>query len=379
MRFSKSAPPTFRSFQGTRDAWVQHSLLSAAAMPPLLHGPSFPNCIWERTCLRSCTSLRRGMGLAKQSGGMAAALKKGTAMNNPIPSGWRVWLMAARPRTLGASIAPVIMGTAMAYRDGGFYAPTALATLLCAVLIQVEANYANDYFDFLKGADTEARLGPIRATAAGLVTPRQMRNATLAVLTLAMLLGLYLVWRGGAPILAIGVLSVVFAALYTGGPYPLGYLGLGEVFVLIFFGPVAVGGTYYVQTLEWRLLPTVAGLAPGLISCAILAVNNLRDIEEDRRTGKRTLAARFGAAFARAEYLACVFGGMFVVPWVLAFWGAGRAHLPYSAVFILSAAVAVAPLRVFLGEQGAALNVRLARTGKALLLFSVLFSIWWLL
>ena len=270
----------------------------------------------------------------------------------------------------------MIMGTAMACRDGGFHAPTALATLLCAILIQIEANYANDYFDFLKGADTEARLGPTRATASGLVTPKQMRNATLIVLGLSLLLGLYLVWRSGWPILAIGLLSVIFAALYTGGPYPLGYLGLGEVFVLIFFGPVAVGGTFYAQTLEWRVLPTVAGLAPGLIACAILAVNNLRDIDEDRRTGKRTLAARLGARFAKWEYTLCLFTGMAAVLGLLALLSPPRLGM---AAGLLAVPAAVPTVRRVFRETGPALNACLASTGKLLLIFSVLFSIGWLL
>jgi 1,4-dihydroxy-2-naphthoate octaprenyltransferase len=305
-------------------------------------------------------------------------------MTDRIASSWRVWLLAARPRTLGASIAPVIMGTAMAFKDGGFHAPTAVATLLCAILIQIEANYANDYFDFLKGADTDARLGPTRATASGLVTPVQMRNATLIVLGMALLLGLYLVWRGGWPILAIGVLSVIFAALYTGGPYPLGYLGLGEVFVLIFFGPVAVGGTYYAQTLEWRLLPTIAGLAPGLISCAILAVNNLRDIDEDRRTGKHTLAARFGPVFARWEYAVCMSAGTLVIFILLdlytspSLFDSWQEALRIAAGFLAVILPERIQRRVF-RETGPALNTCLASTGKLLLILSVLFSLGWLL
>ncbi len=298
-------------------------------------------------------------------------------MSDGTTLGWRVWLLAARPKTLGASIAPVLMGTAMACKDGGFHALTALATLLCAVLIQIEANYANDYFDFLKGADTEARLGPTRATASGLVTPKQMRNATLVVLGLSLLLGLYLVWRGGWPILSIGVLSVIFAALYTGGPYPLGYLGLGEIFVLIFFGPVAVGGTYYVQTLEWRLLPTVAGLAPGLIACAILAVNNLRDVEEDRRTGKKTLAVRFGARFAGIEYVSCFCFGLLGIPLVLRLLE-GKSH-GILILLLLPVVFCVAPIQGIFHEQGEALNKRLASTGKALVLFGIMFAIGWLL
>jgi len=151
------------------------------------------------------------------------------------------------------------------------------------------------------------------------------------------------------------------------------------VFVLIFFGPVAVGGTYYVQTLEWRMLPTVAGLAPGLISCAILAVNNLRDIDEDRRTGKRTLAARFGAKFGRVEYLTCIFGGMVVVPGVLAFLRPEHSLFLFNALLIFPVVISISPIQGFLREDGVALNVRLATTGKALILFSVLFALWWLL
>jgi 1,4-dihydroxy-2-naphthoate octaprenyltransferase len=191
-----------------------------------------------------------------------------------------------------------------------------------------------------------------------------------------LLLGLYLVWRGGWPILAIGLFSVVFAALYTGGPYPLGYLGLGEVFVLIFFGPVAVGGTYYVQTLEWRLLPTVAGLGPGLISCAILAVNNLRDIDEDRRTGKHTLAARFGPTFARWEYAVCLFSGAMTIYILIVYFG------PSSRNFIVGLMALCAPMPVVrrvVRETGPALNACLALTGKLLLVLSILFSIGWLL
>ena len=222
------------------------------------------------------------------------------------PGAVAVWILAARPKTLWASISPVVIGIAMAFGDGGFHAPAALVALACSVLIQVATNFANDLFDYQKGADTEARQGPMRVTQAGLVTPGMMKRGILVVLTLTLLGGLYLIWRGGWPAALIGVLSVTAGLLYTGGPRPLGYLGLGDLFVLIFFGPVAVAGTYYVQALTVNATVIVAGLAPGLLSVAILAVNNLRDADEDRRTGKRTLAVRFGPGFTRAEYIIAV-------------------------------------------------------------------------
>ncbi|RMF56518.1 MAG: 1,4-dihydroxy-2-naphthoate octaprenyltransferase, partial [Calditrichaeota bacterium] len=198
---------------------------------------------------------------------------------------WKVWLMASRPRTLGAAIAPVLMGLSMAYADMGLHMPSAIATLICALLIQIGTNFANDYYDFVQGADTGERLGPTRATQAGLVTPQAMKKAFIMVFSVAFLIGLYLIWRGGWPIFLIGVLSILFGILYTGGPYPLGYNGLADIFVLIFFGPVAVGGTYYLQTLQINGLVLIAGLAPGLISTALLTVNNLRDVITDRQAG----------------------------------------------------------------------------------------------
>ncbi|MBI3119171.1 MAG: 1,4-dihydroxy-2-naphthoate octaprenyltransferase, partial [Candidatus Hydrogenedentes bacterium] len=185
----------------------------------------------------------------------------------------KTWLLAARPKTLWAGVSPVIIGSAMAWEAGAFHPAAALAALAGAVLIQIGANFANDYFDFIKGTDTAERVGPTRVTQAGLVTPRQMRNATALVLALAFLIGLYLASRGGWPILLIGLLSIAFAVLYTGGPFPLAYLGLGDLFVLIFFGLVAVSGTYYVQALQLPLAALLAGIAPGLFSTAILTVN----------------------------------------------------------------------------------------------------------
>lgn len=282
--------------------------------------------------------------------------------------------MAARPKTLPAGAMPVIMGAALAWRDGVFHAPAFLCALAGALLIQIATNYANDYFDFVKGADDAERVGPARATAAGLVTPGQMRVAAAIVLLLALVPGAWLIHRGGWPILAIGVFSLAFAVLYTGGPYPLAYLGLGDLFVLIFFGPVAVAGTYYVQALEVTPTALAAGLAPGLLSTAILTVNNLRDIDGDRRAGKRTLAVRFGTGFARWEYAVCVAGAILGVPPLLAFMAGGH----WTA---LIACVAIAPgvfaIRAVWTRAGAALNPMLAGTGKLLVIFTLLFAIAW--
>ncbi len=291
------------------------------------------------------------------------------------PGAVSVWLLAARPKTLWASIAPVVIGTAMAFGDGGFHAPAALVALACSVLIQVATNFANDLFDYQKGADTEARQGPLRVTQAGLATPGMMKRGILVVLLLTLLGGLYLIWRGGWPAAFIGVFSVACGMLYTGGPRPLGYMGLGDLFVLIFFGPVAVAGTYYVQALTVNATVIVAGLAPGLLSVAILAVNNLRDADEDGRTGKRTLAVRFGPGFARAEYIIAVVAAC-LLP-LLLYLASGRR--PYSVATVAVMVVALPAFRRLFVLDGPLLNPVLAYTAKLLLLYSAVFSIGWVL
>ncbi|KAA3662501.1 MAG: 1,4-dihydroxy-2-naphthoate polyprenyltransferase, partial [Calditrichaeota bacterium] len=233
----------------------------------------------------------------------------------------KVWLLAARPKTLWAAIAPVLMGTALAANDDVYHWPSALVALIGAVLIQIGTNYANDYFDYLKGADTGERLGPTRATQAGQVKPQQMRFAFILIFVLAMVLGIYLVWRGGWPVVAIGVASIFFGILYTATPYALAYLGIADLFVLVFFGPVAVGGTYYVQALSIAPHVIIAGFAPGLISMAILVVNNLRDIETDSKAGKKTLAVRFGRKFTQAEYILCLVVACFIGFWLFYAYG----------------------------------------------------------
>src|SRR5690606_25617337 len=226
--------------------------------------------------------------------------------------GPQVWITAARPKTLPAAVAPVLVGTAIALEAGVFHALAAACAMLGAVLIQIGTNYANDYHDFVKGADTDARKGPMRVTQAGLVTPEATRNAAVVAFALAVAAGTYLMIRGGWPIVAIGAASILSGVLYTAGRYALAYVGLADLFVLVFFGPVAVAGTYYVQAVgdaaALALPPVVvaAGLGPGLLATAILLVNNVRDVDEDRAADKRTLVVRFGRGFGVRLYAGCV-------------------------------------------------------------------------
>ena len=291
------------------------------------------------------------------------------------PSPLRTWIMASRLRTLPAAIAPVLIGCAMVIADGHFHVVAATAALLGAIVIQIGTNYANDYFDFVNGADNDKRVGPTRATAAGLIAPQSMRRAFIATFALTIPIIVYLTLRGGWPVVVIGVTSVLSGILYTGGPRPLGYMGLGDVFVLVFFGPVAVAGTYYVQALSVSTEVLVAGLAPGLLSTAILVVNNLRDRETDAEVGKNTLAVRFGPTFARYEYLSALLLALAIPPilvaWTEAHWGA----LTTALVVI----PAWGPVVSMWTEQGRALDPNLGRTGRLLALYSVLFSVGWVL
>lgn len=292
-------------------------------------------------------------------------------MPSPSPA---VWILAARPKTLPAAAAPVLIGCALAVGDGFFALVPSLAALSAALLIQIGTNYANDYFDFVKGTDTAARLGPTRVTQAGLATPSQMKMATAFVFGLAMLIGLYLVLRSGWPILVIGLLSMAFGLLYTGGPYPLGYNGLGDIFVLIFFGPVAVAGTYFVNTHEFSGPSMMAGLIPGLFSVGILTINNLRDIDNDRIAGKRTLQVRFGPSIARAEYLLCIFAPHAVTA-VLAL--SERRWLALVSIATIIPTIRLA--RRVLIATGPEFNSALAATGRILFLHAALFSVGWIL
>lgn len=289
----------------------------------------------------------------------------------------RTWLIAARPKTLAAAIAPVLLGTAFAVEAGAFHALAATCALLGAILIQIGTNFSNDYVDYLKGADTSERTGPLRVTQAGLVEPETMRRATALVFALAVLAGSYLIWRGGWPILAIGLASILFGILYTaGGRFSLAYLGVADFFVLVFFGPVAVSGTYYVQALEVTPAAVVAGLGPGLLATAILLVNNVRDVEEDRRAGKRTLVVRLGRRAGVWLYGACiVVAGL--IPIGLFLWGGAS---PWSMMAALVVPLGARGVRRLARSRDAAeLNGLLARTGQLLLLYCVLFGLGWLL
>ena len=288
----------------------------------------------------------------------------------------KIWLLAARPKTLWAAVGPVIVGTAMAYGHGHVDWLSLICALTGAVLIQIGTNLANDYFDFVKGTDTVERIGPTRATQAGLVSPAAMRRAYILVFALALLPGAYIIWRGGWPFLIVGLVSILCGILYTGGPFPFGYVGLGDIFVLVFFGPVAVGGTYYLHTLALGAATLIGGLAPGLFSVAILAVNNMRDIEEDRQAGKRTLAVRFGRRFARIEYLSCILLAGFVIP--LYFYATAGSRLFLLVPLVVVTAATPAIKTVFMSTDGAALNQVLAKTGKLLLVFSIVFSLGWI-
>lgn len=283
----------------------------------------------------------------------------------------KAWLLAARPRTLPAAAAPVVVGSALAWADGAFAPLAAASALLGALLLQVGANLANDYYDHAKGADTADRVGPLRATQAGLLPPAHVRNAAFGVFAAAVLVGLYLVAVGGWPILAVGLASLVAGWAYTGGPYPLGYHGLGDVFAFLFFGPVAVAGTYWVQALALTPEALLVGVPVGLLTTAILVVNNVRDADTDARAGKRTLVVRLGRRAGRAEYALLTVTAYALLPVLVAvFDRPWTTLLPFLALpFGARLVVALAK------ESGAALNARLAATAQHLLVFSVLLAV----
>jgi 1,4-dihydroxy-2-naphthoate polyprenyltransferase len=286
----------------------------------------------------------------------------------------RIWLMAARPRTLPAAIAPVLVGTAAAVYWAGELPRVAafLAALVGSIFIQVGTNLANDYSDARRGADTADRLGPVRVTSAGLVTPRRVLIATWVAFGIAIACGIYLAAVAGLVILLIGAVSIAAGVLYTGGPRPYGYAGLGEVFVFLFFGLVAVNGSYYVQIEELDALPLGLSIAIGFLATAILVVNNVRDIETDRRVGKMTLAVRMGRRQAVALYRLLVLGAYVALPIALV---AGEASA-WPLIAFLSLPLAVPPLRTMSNRtDGPALNAALAATGLLLGVFSLLVSL----
>jgi 1,4-dihydroxy-2-naphthoate octaprenyltransferase len=281
-------------------------------------------------------------------------------------------LQAARPRTLPAAATPVIVGSALAYANGVFDLVPAFVALAGALLIQVGTNFANDYFDYKKGADTEDRVGETRVTQAGLADPSDVKLWMATAFGLAVLVGGYLVAVGGWPIVAIGLASVAAGILYTGGPWPFGYHGLGDVFVFAFFGLIAVTGTYYVQALTWPIEAWLAGAGIGALSTNILVVNNLRDVDTDREAGKHTLAVILGRNGARIEY-ALLLALALAVPAI----GVAYASYPSTAILAVGAGVlALPPLGTVLRtDDPAKLDDALQQTARVLLAYGLLFSI----
>jgi 1,4-dihydroxy-2-naphthoate polyprenyltransferase len=287
------------------------------------------------------------------------------------PTNWQKWVMAIRPKTLPAAAAPVIVGVALAFAVGQFKFGPAAACLVAALLLQIGSNLANDVFDYEKGADAGDRLGPTRVTQSGLLTPDQVKNGMVIVFGITIMIGLYLIIIGGWGILVLGVTAILSAIAYTGGPYPLGYHGLGDLFVFIFFGLAATAGTYYLQVGSITTTVLALAVALGFLTVNILVVNNLRDIENDRKVAKKTLAVRLGARGAIIEYYLLVIGAYLipiglVIGQLLSLWG---------LLVWISFPLALKWARFIRGNNGRALNQALAGTGQVELVYALLFSL----
>lgn len=287
------------------------------------------------------------------------------------PSVLSAWIQACRPATLTAAAAPVVVGSAVAHAMGGFRVAPAAAAMFGAIAIQVGTNLANDVFDFKKGADTEDRLGPTRAVQAGWLTVEAVTWGMAVAFALATLAGVYLVWVAGWPIVAIGVLSILCGIGYTAGPAPLAYIGAADIFVLLFFGLVAVAGTTYVQTLTLEPLALAAAVPIGALATAVLVVNNLRDEVQDARANKRTLVVRFGRSFGQVEYRALLVIAYGVVCALYASGASGVGVL----LPLISLPLAIVQVRQVADRVGRDLNANLAGTARLLLAFSVLLAV----
>lgn len=292
------------------------------------------------------------------------------SVNKYIPK-FQAWLLASRPKTLPAAVSPVIIGCAVAFAEHSFRFGPSFAAFLGALLLQIGANLANDVFDFEKGADQHNRLGPMRVTQAGLFSPNEVKTGMWITFALAAVCGIYMTLVSGWFILLIGLLAILAAITYTGGPFPYGYKGLGELFVFIFFGFAAVCGTYYAQTKTISQLAVLSSIPVGLLIVAILVVNNVRDYESDKAANKRTLAVRFGLEWARQEFVSIVILAFVIVvllsisdiatPWLLLTW------LSLPLVFSTSSSI--------LNQRGKILNKTLAGTGQLTLVFSLLYAV----
>lgn len=289
----------------------------------------------------------------------------------PRVSPLRAWLLATRPKTLPAAVVPVLVGAACAYRAGHFNLVVSALCLLCALLLQVTSNFANDVFDFEHGVDNADRVGPARAVASGWISKQHMKRAMWLCVTLASLVGTYLVLEGGVAFMILGALSVLCAIAYTGGPYPLGYHGFGDVCVFAFFGLVAVCGTAYLNAAHVPATAWLGGIAVGCLSTAILVVNNVRDVETDQMSGKRTLAVRFGRNAGAVEYVLLIVVA-YLVPITLWFTNAVGV-----LVLLPLATLPLAVTRVIevFRERNQALNHTLANTAKLLLAFGTLLTV----
>ena len=281
----------------------------------------------------------------------------------------QIWILAARPKTLWAALAPVAVGTAIAAREGHVRPGVTLAIAVAALLIQIGANLANDVFDFLKGADSGDRLGPPRVTERGLLTPQQVQRGMVMVFALAIAIGFYLAWVGGWPIVAIGLLSITAAIAYTGGPWPFGYHGLGDLMVFLFFGLVAVGGTVYLHADAWLLSSLWGAIPMGALATTILVVNNVRDLAADQQAGKQTLAVRLGRRGSEIEYALLLLTAYGTVG--LHWWWAGGTLL--LLLPLVSLPLAWRNFRALTTGNGAELNQTLARTAGLQALFGGLF------
>ncbi len=296
-----------------------------------------------------------------------------SAVTSPAarPGSLRAWILAIRPATLTVGLSPVLVGAAVASSVGATRALAMVAALLGAIFLQIGSNLANDVFDHEKGADGPGRLGPLRVTQAGLLKPSAVRGGMVVAFALALTTGIYLTTVAGWPIVAIGLASIASAVAYTGGPYPLGYHGLGDVFVFVFFGLVAVCGTAFVATGGVPLLAWLAAVPVGSLATCVLVVNNVRDRETDLRAGKRTLAVRFGRRFGVAEYVVLV-AAAYAVPVLLV---AARISGPFVLLPLLTLPIAARLARTVAREtDGPTLNRALASTARLLLFFSALFA-----
>ena len=284
----------------------------------------------------------------------------------------RLWIVASRPRTLPAAVAPVLVGTALAVSEDRFLALAFAAALLGSVFIQIGTNLANDYSDARRGADAEDRLGPVRVTAGGLMPPRSVLIGTYVAFGVSVLCGSYLAFVAGPEMLAVGVVSIAAGVLYTGGPRPYGYAGLGELFVFLFFGLVAVAGSYYVQAERLTAESLALAVPVGLLAAAVLVVNNVRDLDTDRRAGKRTLAVKLGRRNARGLFVA-----MIVVSYAVAIAIPTFGGLSWWVLLVLgSVPLAPALVRTVIEQSdGPALNGALAATGRLLGVYSSLLAL----